>query len=46
MNYRIAYAPPADDHLAKMRNVEVFRSADGGHDRPRSVRMWIDCGEG
>ncbi|GAA3815968.1 hypothetical protein ACFS5L_02970 [Streptomyces phyllanthi] len=25
MSYRIAYAPPADDTLAKMRNAEAFR---------------------
>ncbi|MFF1299887.1 MULTISPECIES: hypothetical protein [unclassified Streptomyces] len=25
MSYRITYAPPADDTLAKMRNAEAFR---------------------
>ncbi|WP_406168695.1 hypothetical protein [Streptomyces sp. NBC_00996] len=27
MSYRIAYAPPADDTLAKMRNADSFRRA-------------------
>ncbi|MFF4830277.1 hypothetical protein [Streptomyces sp. NPDC001315] len=27
MSYRIAYAPPADDALAKMRNPDAFRRA-------------------
>lgn len=27
MSYRITYAPPADDTLAKMRNAELFRDA-------------------
>jgi hypothetical protein len=27
LNYRITYAPSADDTLAKMRNAEAFRGA-------------------
>jgi hypothetical protein len=27
LSYRVTYAPPADDTLAKMRNGEAFRNA-------------------
>lgn len=27
MSYRITYAPPADDTLAKMRNADAFKGA-------------------
>lgn len=30
MSYRITYAPPADDALAKMRNADEFRAAMDG----------------
>ncbi len=29
MSYRITYAPPADDALAKMRDAEAFKEAMG-----------------